>query len=146
LIELGSVKAACDIPSLPAEITIYKWLAKSIEVDAPKGLKKFYDQYVNAQEISADREIDSLLDDIFKNSKSPLTVKGEPVMIKGEPVMTITAGSVAYARLMYDATTWRAGRRNSKYLNSVKAGDGVDDRVPDSQEVRIVVENASTKG
>lgn len=133
LIELGSVKAACQDDRLPTKTTIFNWLAASLDKDASDNMRWFFDQYTKAQRLSADYEIDSIVDDIRKDAFTM-------VNIDGEAVETVTGPSVAYARLLMDAKKWRAGKKNGKYVDGSKEDDL---SVPDPIQVTEGVEDAS---
>jgi len=115
LVELGSIRRACSGDDMPSVATVYNWLEEGARPGAPEEKRKFLEQYAVAQKLSADVEVDGIVEDIIENALIPVLDKGEVVFDGAEPLKTLTIASVNYARLMYDAVKWRAGKKKSKY-------------------------------
>lgn len=114
LIELGSLRKVCQEEGMPNKSTVFAWLLKAGEKDAPEILVNFLDQYTRARQISKDYQFDEHWEDIENVARVPVVIDDVPVVVDGKPVMTVTVQSVALARLKHDAFKWQSSKENPK--------------------------------
>lgn len=131
-----SVRAITADDHMPAERTVYRWLAARAE---------FCQQYARAREAQAD----ALVDQIIAIADAPLigTITTEKeIVVDGslEPVSeTRTADAVDRARLMVDARKWAAAKlAPKKYGNKLELSGDADNPVVVERIERVIVDPA----
>lgn len=121
LIEIGSLRKVCQADDMPSKTAVFMWLLKAGEKDAPSEYVRFLDQYTRARQISKDYQFDEHWEDIENVARVPVVIDDVPITgPDGKPLMTVTAQSVALARLKHDAFKWQSSKENPK-----KYGDKV---------------------
>jgi hypothetical protein len=115
LIELGSLRKVCQEEGMPNKSTVFHWLMKAGEKDAPDILVSFLDQYTRARQFSKDYQFDEHWEDIENIARVPVIIDDVPITgPDGKPLMAVTSQSVALARLKHDAFKWQSSKENPK--------------------------------
>jgi hypothetical protein len=94
-----SLRAICRGSGMPAQSTIFKWLAERQE---------FSEQYARAREAQAD----VLFDEILHIADTPL--EGVKTKVVGDKVETMTGDMIEHRRLQVDARKWMLGKMQPK--------------------------------
>jgi len=114
-----SVRTICRFEEMPSKRTFFRWLNKHPE---------FRTQYEVAKEQSVPALYEDMMDDLMDDVGEPLVVNGKPIKdANGDQVMVITAASISYARLKYDARKWALSKLAPKKFGDKLALGKTDD-------------------
>lgn len=105
----------CESDSLPEPRSIYRWLREN---------EDFRHNYEMAKDDMADYMADESIDISDNQASQAVLVDDVPLVLDGKPVMSVSAASVAHAKLRIETRKWYASKLKPK-----KYGDKIQQEV-----------------